>query len=88
MFFPERPSAFGEMRRVMAPRGRLLFSTWGGVETHGFAAALVAALAHAFPDDPPTFVVSVPHGYCDLGRIAADLAVGGLKCVSAELVTL
>jgi SAM-dependent methyltransferase len=88
MFFPDRPAAFGEMRRVLAPGGRLLFSTWGAVETHDFAAALVAALAHAFPDDPPTFVVAVPHGCCDLGRIAADLAAGGLKCVSAEPVTL
>jgi len=88
MFFPDRPAAFGEMRRVLAPGGRLLFSTWGAVETHGFAAALVAALAHAFPNDPPTFVVAVPHGYCDLGRVAADLAAGGLYCVSTEPVTL
>src|SRR5215470_12702631 len=55
----------------------------GAAETHGFAAALVAALAHAFPDDPPTFVVAVPHGYCDLAQVAADLAAGGLNCVSA-----
>jgi SAM-dependent methyltransferase len=88
MFFPDRPAAFGEMRRVLAPGGRLLFSTWGAVETHGFATALVAALAHAFPDDPPTFVADVPHGYCDLGRVAADLAAGGLDCMSAEAVTL
>jgi ubiquinone/menaquinone biosynthesis C-methylase UbiE len=84
MFFPDRPAAFREMRRVLAPGGRLLFSTWGAVETHGFAAALVAALAHAFPGDAPMFVVAVPHGYCDLGRVAADLAAGGLNCVSAE----
>jgi SAM-dependent methyltransferase len=87
MFFPDRPAAFGEMRRVLAPGGRLLFSTWGTVETHGFAAALVAALAHAFPCDPPTFIAAVPHGYSDLGRVAADLAAGGLNYVSAEPVT-
>ena len=88
MFFPDRPAAFAQMRRVMAPGARLVFSTWGAVETHGFAAALVASLAHAFPDDPPTVVAAVPHGYCDLGRVAADLAAGGLVCVSAEPVTL
>jgi SAM-dependent methyltransferase len=88
MFFPDRPAAFAEMRRVMAPGGRLLFSVWGAAETHGFADALVAALAHAFPDDPPTFVAAVPHGYCDLRRVAADLAAGGLDCMSAEPITL
>jgi SAM-dependent methyltransferase len=88
MFFPDRPAAFGEVRRVLAPGGRLLFSTWGAVETHGFAAALVAALAHAFPDDSPTFVAAVPHGYRDLGRVAADLTAGGLNYVSAAPVTL
>jgi SAM-dependent methyltransferase len=88
MFFRDRPAAFREMRRVLAPGGRLLFSTWGAVDTHGFAAALVAGLAHAFPDDPPTFVVAVPHGYSDLGQVAADLAEGGLECVSTVCVTL
>ena len=43
----------------------------------GFAAALVAALAHAFPGDPPTVVAAVPHRYCDLARVAADLAASG-----------
>jgi len=88
MFFPDRPAAFREIRRVLAPGGRLLFSTWGAVETHGFAAALVAGLGRVFPDDPPAFVVAVPHGYCDLGQVAADLAAGGLERVSATAVTL
>ena len=88
MFFPDRPAAFREMRRVLAPGGRLLFSTWGAVDTHGFAAALVAGLAHAFPVDPPTFVAAVPHGYCELGQVAADLAAAGLVCVSTASVTL
>jgi SAM-dependent methyltransferase len=88
MFFPDRPAAFREMRRVLGPAGRLLFSTWGAVETHGFAAALAAGLAHVFPGDPPAFVVAVPHGYCDLGQVAADVAAGGLECASATPVTL
>jgi len=88
MFFPDRSAAFREMRRVLAPEGVVLFSTWGTVENHGFAAALVAGLAQAFPDDPPVFVATVPHGYCDLGQIVADLAAGGLECMSAVSVTL
>jgi hypothetical protein len=88
MFFPDKPAAFREARRVLASGGRLLFSTWGAVGTHGFAAALAAGIERAFPGDPPAFVTAVPHGYCDLGQVTADLAAGGLECVSAELVTL
>jgi SAM-dependent methyltransferase len=88
MFFPDKPAGFREMRRVLVPEGRLLFSTWGAVETHGFASALVAGLAHAFPDDPPAFLTAVPHGYCDLGQIAAELAAAGLECVSSVSITL
>jgi len=88
MFFPDRPAAFREMRRVLGPEGKVLFSTWGAVETHGFGAAVTAALGHVFPGDPPTFLTDVPHGYCDLDEVAADLAAGGLECVSATPVTL
>jgi len=42
MFFPDKPAGFREMRRVLVSEGRLLFSTWGAVETHGFASAVVA----------------------------------------------
>lgn len=88
MFFPDKPAAFREVRRVLAPEGGLLFSTWGGVGTHGFAAALSAGIERAFPDDPPRFLTTGPHGYFDLDRVAADLTAGGLECVSTEPVTL
>jgi SAM-dependent methyltransferase len=88
MFFPDRPAGFTEARRVLSPGGRLLFNTWDAVETHGFARALVAGLERAFPDDPPTFLSAVPHGYTDLRLVAADLLAGGLESVSAETVTL
>jgi len=88
MFFPDKSAAFREMRRVLTPEGRLLFSTWSTVDTHDFAAALMAGVERAFPADPPTFIAVVPHGYSDVGQVAADLAAGGLASVSAELVTL
>ena len=88
MFFPDKPAAFAEMRRVLAPGGRLRVSAWSTTDRHGFAAALEAGIERAFPDDPPTFVVEVPHGYSHLGRMADDLAAGGLACVATEEVTL
>ena len=88
MFFPDKPAAFAEVRRVLAPGGALLFTTWGDVGTHGFAAALVAGIERAYPDDPPTFVATVPHGYFDLDQVIADLFAGGLGDLSTEVVTL
>ena len=88
MFFPDKPAAFAEVRRVLAPGGALLLTTWGDVGTHGFAAALVAGIQRAFPADPPTFVATVPHGYFDRDRVIADLAAGGLGDLSTETVTL
>jgi SAM-dependent methyltransferase len=88
MFFPDKPAAFREVRRVLAPGGRLLFNTWDTVDAHGFAAALMAGVERAFPEDPPMFMAAVPHGYADVGQAVADLAAGGLECLSAEPVTL
>ena len=88
MFFPDKPAAFAQVRRVLAPGGALLITTWGDVGTHGFAAALAAAIERAFPDDPPTFLTAVPHGYFDLDQVAADLAAGGMGDLSIESVTL
>jgi SAM-dependent methyltransferase len=88
MFFPDKPAAFREVKRVLAVGGTLLFNAWSTVDTHGFAAALVAGVARVFPADPPTFIVAVPHGYADPAQAAADLSAGGLERVSAESVTL
>jgi SAM-dependent methyltransferase len=88
MFFPDKPAAFSEARRVLAPGGTFLFNTWAGLDAHDFQAAVVAALERAFPEDPPTFMVSVPHGYADPDAVVADLAAGGLRCLAVENVTL
>ena len=87
MFFPHKPKAFSEARRVLLPDGRFLFSTWGPIEANDFASALDAGVRRALPDDPPMFI-AVPHGYADLDVVAADLAGSGFDCVAAETITL
>ena len=88
MFFPDKPTAFAEAARVLRPDGRFLFTVWDSVDTSQFPAALVAALAEVIPADSPDFVVRIPHGYSDPGRIRRDVAAGGLTVESIERLVL
>ena len=88
MFFPDKPAAFAEAARVLAPGGRVLMNAWAPLDTHVLETALVTALARVFPDDPPTFLATVPHGYADPDVFAADVKAGGLRCDSITPVTL
>jgi SAM-dependent methyltransferase len=88
MFFPDRVAGLREMARVVAAHGTVLFSVWDAVARHDFASALQAGLEKAFPDDPPMFVVAVPHGYADVSAIERDVAIAGLLLVSCETLNL
>lgn len=88
MFFPDRPAAYAQARRVLAPGGRLLFNTWAALDTHEFERAVVAAVRRLFPDDPPLFLVEIPHGYADVEQVVADVRAGGFDTVEVETVTV
>lgn len=77
MFFPDRPGAYAEARRVLRQGGLFAFSAWGRIATSEFAEAVADALATLFPQDPPRFMERTPHGYHDPARIAQDLAAAG-----------
>ena len=54
MFFPDKQKSHGEAYRVLAPRGRYVFSVWDGdSQPVGRIADEVAA--RFFPGDPPQF---------------------------------
>jgi SAM-dependent methyltransferase len=77
MFFPDRPSAYSEVRRVLKPGGVFLFNVWDRIDDNEFAACVHAAAESVFPSDPPRFLLRTPYGYFDQERIREDLANGG-----------
>lgn len=77
MFFPDKPAAFREIRRVLAPGGSFAFNVWDRLADNDFADTVTAALATVFPADPPRFMARTPHGYHDAAAIERDLSAGG-----------
>lgn len=77
MFFPDKPAAIAEARRVLRPGGTFIFSAWDRIEDNEFADVVTNALADVFPSDPPRFMARTPHGYHDKAAILGDLEQGG-----------
>lgn len=89
MFFPDMPAALGECRRVLRPRGRVIFLSWGAIEEHPFFLHTVGALrAHLGlplqePEDEPT-----PFRFRRPEKLAAALMDAGFSEAHAAEHTL
>ena len=87
MFFPDRPHAYAEARRVLRPGGLFVFSVWDRIEENEFADVVTRAVGTLFPADPPRFLARTPHGYHDTGTIARDVVMGGFARPRIDTVT-
>ncbi|WP_295752426.1 class I SAM-dependent methyltransferase [Undibacterium sp.] len=77
MFFPDKPKAYAEARRVLRKGGTFIFNVWDAIEQNEFAETVTFALQQMFPDDPPRFMLRTPHGYSDTKVITQHLSEGG-----------
>lgn len=77
MFFPDKPKAFAEARRVLKRGGTFIFNVWDRIGENEFADTVTNALASVFPEDPPRFMARTPHGYHDRRVLERDLDAGG-----------
>jgi SAM-dependent methyltransferase len=80
-FFPHRPAAVAEMRRVLAPGGRLGVATWRSAgDIAIFAALQQVAERHLGP------IVDQRHAFGDGAALGALLREGGLRDVTVATV--
>ncbi len=76
-FFADRAAAAHEMRRVLAPGGRVALSVWQSLEHHPFYLALFEAIARQL--DAPVAVLAMAFSFGDAEELRTLLCATGLN---------
>jgi ubiquinone/menaquinone biosynthesis C-methylase UbiE len=85
-FFPDRPQALREMRRVLVPGGRLLLSVFGPIAHNPATHALAGALERHLGADAAA-IKRAEHGLADAEELRDLASSAGLGDVTIDTVT-
>ncbi len=84
MFFPDRPKAQREARRVLRPGGHYIFNVWDRIDRNPVSKAVGDAVAALFPDHPQGFLERTPFGHYHTDVLIDELKRAGFAAVSVE----
>jgi len=87
MFFPDKPRAHREARRVLRGGGRYVFNVWDSHAHNAFARVAHRTAAECSPADPPAFF-QVPFSCHDVVVIRDDLRDAGFREIDVTTLPL
>jgi ubiquinone/menaquinone biosynthesis C-methylase UbiE len=87
MFFPDKDKSYREVQRVLARRGRFIFSVWDSHRRNPFGRLAHEIVGRSFPDDPPQFY-QVPFGYHQIDPIKESLTDAGFTDITVAVLNL
>lgn len=87
MFFPDKVKGYAQAKRVLKTGAPFIFNVWDSLSQNEVSGTVWQAVTAHYPEDPPTFLVRLPHGYCDKDRIRTELTDAGFGRISIETVT-
>lgn len=87
MFFPDKPAACAEVRRVLQPGGLFAFTVWDTLAHNPGAAIARETIDQYFTSDRPTFY-DVPFGFADEKVWTAWLSDAGFGQVHVETIPM
>jgi SAM-dependent methyltransferase len=85
MLFPDKDKSYREVRRVLAPGGRYMFSVWDAHRYNPFGRIAHEVIGSFFPADPPKFY-ELPFSYNRIDPIKESLIAAGLDGIEISVV--